>query len=542
MAANTEKSSDSDVAMDADGDPTYVPDSSSSDSEASVSYPMLVAARVSADDACTDPAGENCAHAVPACEDGKHSDIKGLTYSETITVGERTVPKPQKHVCLFCHKPQSRLSRHLGSQHGGEKALVPYLNARKGDEKKRELAKLRNAGDHQHNIGVLRNKEGTMVVKRRKRQDCTVDIDNFVTCPNCFGLFQKKDLYRHKCAEAQREHGPRRELARRGKLLLPVDGEEQDSERFLSFLHTMHGDHISIVAKNDRLIRALAKRQVKRHGFDKDRFGHIRNKVRELARLLLKLREVSRLPNGTLKDFLKPGMFGAIVESTKQVAGYCENEYIFKTPSLASKLGHSLKTCAEMLEAEGIENKDEQLVEDVRGYLKLHQMRWNEEISAHASRSLTHLKKSQGVKRIPLTKDVATLATHLNNLASESSKNLQKAIESKEIKEAWNSLSEITLTQIILFNRRRSGEASKLKLEDLNQQPTHDSDVLESLSDFEKKLCKRLSRIEIFGKRGRLVPILLAGKLKAALDLLVEKREAAGISPLNKFVFSLKVT
>ncbi|KAK7467855.1 hypothetical protein BaRGS_00036926, partial [Batillaria attramentaria] len=197
--------------------------------------------------------------------------------------------------------------------------------------------------------------------------------------------------------------------------------------------------------------------------------------------------DVAKLLEEPETDFLKPGMFGAIVESTKQVAGYCENEYIFKTPSLASKLGHSLKTCAEMLEAEGIENKDEQLVEDVRGYLKLHQMRWNEEISAHASRSLTHLKKSQG---------------------------------------------------IILFNRRRSGEASKLKLEDLNQQPTHDSDVLESLSDFEKKLCKRLSRIEIFGKRGRLVPILLAGKLKAALDLLVEKREAARISPLNKFVFA----
>ena len=76
--------------------------------------------------------------------------------------------------------------------------------------------------------------------------------------------------------------------------------------------------------------------------------------------------------------------------------------------------------------------------------------------------------------------------------------------------EAYKDLCEITLTQVILFNRRRQGEVSKMKLDDfLGCHHAEEGDIQESLSLLERKLCKALTRIEIIGKRGRTVPVIL---------------------------------
>ncbi|KAK7882120.1 hypothetical protein WMY93_028294 [Mugilogobius chulae] len=57
----------------------------------------------------------------------------------------------------------------------------------------------------------------------------------------------------------------------------------------------------------------------------------------------------------------------------------------------------------------------------------------------------------------------------------------------------------------------------------------HSQDALEdlgdALSDLEKKLCQHFRRLEIAGKRGRKVPVLLTPAMQEALDLLVSKRE-----------------
>ena len=47
------------------------------------------------------------------------------------------------------------------------------------------------------------------------------------------------------------------------------------------------------------------------------------------------------------------------------------------------------------------------------------------------------------------------------------------------------------------------------------------SDVIESLTEFEKALCAKLTRIEIIGKRGRIVPVILTAKMKQSVDMLL---------------------
>ncbi|KAK7907125.1 hypothetical protein WMY93_015737 [Mugilogobius chulae] len=70
----------------------------------------------------------------------------------------------------------------------------------------------------------------------------------------------------------------------------------------------------------------------------------------------------------------------------------------------------------------------------------------------------------------------------------------------------------------------------------------HSQDALEdlgdALSDLEKKLCQHFRRLEIAGKRGRKVPVLLTPTMQEALDLLVSKREMCGVVPENKYLFA----
>ncbi|GFR87870.1 hypothetical protein ElyMa_006087600 [Elysia marginata] len=62
-------------------------------------------------------------------------------------------------------------------------------------------------------------------------------------------------------------------------------------------------------------------------------------------------------------------------------------------------------------------------------------------------------------------------------------------------------------------------------------------EIASGLSLFEQKLASTLTRIEIRGKRGRKVPVLLTMKHKERIDCLLKYREQAGVSHENPFLF-----
>ena len=76
---------------------------------------------------------------------------------------------------------------------------------------------------------------------------------------------------------------------------------------------------------------------------------------------------------------------------------------------------------------------------------------------------------------------------------------------------SWRLLAESTLTLLIVFNRRRQGEVSKVKVADYQviRQSDLSQDVEQCLSQLEQKMCRLFARVEIVGKRGRTVPLLL---------------------------------
>ena len=68
---------------------------------------------------------------------------------------------------------------------------------------------------------------------------------------------------------------------------------------------------------------------------------HISNKMRELGRLLCEVRKDD--PGATLVHFLEPAGFNTIVCAARQIRKYNSDTNKYETPSLALKLGHSMK-------------------------------------------------------------------------------------------------------------------------------------------------------------------------------------------------------
>ncbi|KAK2904486.1 hypothetical protein Q8A73_011143 [Channa argus] len=63
-------------------------------------------------------------------------------------------------------------------------------------------------------------------------------------------------------------------------------------------------------------------------------------------------------------------------------------------------------------------------------------------------------------------------------------------------------------------------------------------DIAVGLSPFEQKMSKLYSRVEIMGKRGRKVAVLLNCEHLNSLTLLVDKRDACGVDKDNPFLFA----
>jgi hypothetical protein len=145
---------------------------------------------------------------------------------------------------------------------------------------------------------------------------------------------------------------------------------------------------------------------------------------------------------------------------------------------------------------------------------------------------------STSPKYLPLSKDVKSLTEYVNA-------ELQIAYDcliSNEDTVSYTKLSKVLMVSLILFNRRRSGEVQKISLKNvedgLKTNLSMDMFKLEDLGYIEKFLLKSLKRIEIMGKKGRGVPILLKTVHTNAIELLIEKREVMDIPEENPYLFA----
>jgi hypothetical protein len=317
-------------------------------------------------------------------------------------------------------------------------------------------------------------------------------------------------------------------------MLLPDTHEISTGLRDCVF-SLMQPDEFSIVARSDVMITSFGQRLFNKHSQHEHLYTFISTKMRELARFLVTAR---RLDSSViwLADCMVPGKFDCVIAAVRTLCGHTSSLNTFKTPSLALKIGHSLKKCASIAICECIKLNNEERRKQLEAFQYLCKKEWTAEVSSAALSTLSaaHMNKPM---LFPLAEDIQKLNGFLN---SESAR-LQSELQSSPSSETWSELAKVTLTATVLFNRRRGGEAERMLVKDYmsrNKNPLASTVIAACLSETEKVLCRLMTRVEIRGTRGRIVPVILTTTLQNAIDILIDKRSTCNVRETNPYLFA----
>ena len=442
----------------------------------------------------------------------------------------------KRFYCLFCSKPFSKMARHLESKHKDKPEVARAVTFPKGSKERRiQFSLLRNRGNRVHNNQVL--KKGKGIVIPRQQSSVPVNASDYMHCVNCEAYLKRKSLWRHmqRCHLHKKVKGLKPGKTRVQALCAyaqPVP--DSVNATFWKLVLNMQQDDVTDVVRKEQSILKLGEHLFNKHGHDVTKHDYIRQKMRETGRLVLQGKK-----NGKLKvvsDFFVPANFPYVIEAVKNVAGFNEETNKYKTPSLALKLGHNLKKMANIIECQLMISggDDDGDISNVRLFKQICDTKWNECVSSQALRTLSEAKWN-APQLLPFAEDVKKMHQYL----VIKRKACQTNLEEEQTKKHWAELAKTTLCEVILFNRRREGEVSKMSLAAFTLRDTSVThpDVELALSDLEKKLCKHFHRIEIRGKRDRKVPILLTPDMLASMELLVKTRRNCDVPDENLFMF-----
>lgn len=451
-----------------------------------------------------------------------------------------------KNYCFICGKPQSKISRHLRTHK--ENAEIVYVFSLPEDSKERKvlIEKMRNKGNFRHNTAVLQSGQGPLKVKRKPKARAVAGT--FINCMYCQGMFLRKQLWKHvRTCSCKPENTDLEKPPGRTKVLgLALANKsafyQQISSGVWKVINLMNQDDVASVIRNDFSIIQFAQSLYNKHGEDPTKYEYMRQKLREVGRLLLCLRTQFSIHN--LEEALKPANFQRVVQAVKIVAGFDEEKLFYQTPSLALKLGHTLHKISDIIHCHALMAEDEEMIKSTDTFNKLYSSKWSELVSCTALNTLSHAKYNKPLSHakynkpltLPFTEDVQSLHQHLKKAGENAFSNFKDDANPQ----TYAELAKVTLAQVIVFNRRRAGEVSKMKLRTFLERDStklHE-DVAMGLSKVEQKLCSYFSWIEITGKRGRKVAVLLAPNVMDALTLLASKREECGVCPTNVFLFA----
>uniref|UniRef100_K1PR58 Breast cancer type 1 susceptibility-like protein n=1 Tax=Magallana gigas TaxID=29159 RepID=K1PR58_MAGGI len=444
----------------------------------------------------------------------------------------------KQNICYYCEKPYSRISRHLIQVHNKEMEIAKILSfPKKSKERKTLWKEIVNKGNYKHNYDVMKNGNGEIVPKYRPRnttnnpepENC---FSSYAPCEFCLGSYKKTDLWKHQknCELKSSEKRSKANPIQMGKLLLPIVGTSKGF--YENIFIKMRDDAVKLEIQKDPLVLQFAERLYEKNGANLHQHQYISQRLRELGRLLIQLKS-DQTEITSIRTAINPINWDTLIHSIKTLAGLDEKKNTYKTPSLPLKLGHSLSKCAKILKTNAIieENDADRKIAD--NFLTLYQSDWEERISAHALATL-HNDKFNKPLLVPLAEDVVLLNSYLCTSAASLKESLKNGVDETK----YSELAEVCLAQIILFNRKRSGEAARITINQYNEGLTNkplNKEIEKSLSKFENELCKSHTRIEIKGKRGSKVPILLTSTLKDIVTILLKARKALKID--SEFIF-----
>jgi hypothetical protein len=437
----------------------------------------------------------------------------------------------KKQCCVFCKALVSKIGRHLEDVHTEEPEVCAFMAFKmKSKEKMKRMTLLRNRGNFNHNIEVLKTGEGSIICAKRPTTETS--YQQFYPCPSCLAFYSRHELWRHVRTCPFRSARPNEKvedvLSDSRSMLLNI---KTNDPRLAKLMSNMRADKVYDIISDDILIRSYAIFLLDAHAGDADK--HIRQKLRQLGTLVLLLRKDSENDSLLLSDVINPESFDLVIANVKTLG----------SNSLQLKLGASLRKIAALTVTQSLRHRftalSNELRESCEAFIAIYDGEWSSRISKQCLKKMYDLKMNKK-EELPLTSDMVKLTKKLKSLLEDGTKEVLE----NPTPENGRALSEAVLARLIMFNKRRGGEQAKMLLSTFlevtqSTQAAVNEEIFKSLSPFEQKLAETHTLIKIIGKRGRHVPVLLPPDAKQAMLALASKRKEIGILEENCYFFAL---
>ncbi|XP_027131229.1 uncharacterized protein LOC104929912 isoform X6 [Larimichthys crocea] len=455
-----------------------------------------------------------------------------VTVNTSQKKGKRTRNKPQ--YCVYCGKSNLKIARHLQRKHKDEADVAHAFSFPVGSKERKVLLEtLRNKGNWQHNLKVLEEGNGEIVTWKRPSEK--TPVSDYLPCQHCYAMFKRTELWRHektcRARKVDTKRGKRGRIQKTSSQLIPI---MKSSDGIQNLIHTMLQDKVTSQIRSDTMICKYGDTLFARKGREQSQHRYIARKMRELGRFVMAAKEIDKSVKG-LKDLCDPTKFNLTIKAVRRVSNYSTSTTEYAKPSTAVKIGFSLKGATETWIGHCLRTSDVLGEQKAKKFKELLESSWSSYVSTNAHSTMEQRRWNKE-DCVPLTEDVITLQNYLRKIEDESKAELKKSVSTT----AYKRLCESLLAQIIVFNKNREGEASRLTLETYLKADTApvNKDIYDTLSPMEKQMSHRLTRIVTRGKRGRKVPILLLERTRASLDFLIKKRSDVGILDDNPYLFA----
>ncbi|XP_075967677.1 M-phase phosphoprotein 8 isoform X1 [Anarhichas minor] len=448
----------------------------------------------------------------------------------------------KKHFCLYCKMAYTQIAKHLERKHAEETDVAHAIHFPKGSKVRQTLLdQIRNKGDYEHNCQVLKSGEGEIVTKKQVKNS-SVSVRDFLPCQHCFAFYRKTDLWRHERSCKARKGDPK--SSERTKRVHSAASRLLPMSEFLTggceeIIHIMHQDDVSRHIRNDPLICKYGNALSAKYYHDKSQFAYIAQKMRELGRFVVAVNELDKSVK-YLHEICLPSRFELAVEGAKKASGFDPSSSKFKTASLVSKIGYSLKRAAEIAFGESRMTEDSETESEVKKFIQLLDTKWNQCFSRKAlALSLKQEVKKVEVDKSTVTEDLIKLHRFITGEEEEARKELK---ESPNLS-TWKKLSEATLADVCLFNRGRVGNIGRMLLKTYISKKSRgtfvpSADQVRKSTKLELDLGSSFTSLELEGQYGRNMLVLLTERMVLSIDLLIENREQASVSKSNPYLFA----
>lgn len=434
--------------------------------------------------------------------------------------------------CPCCGKEQTRLTRHLKTKHHDRPEVQQILNKPDGSKEQQEgFNKLRKYG-----IDIYNRKQSTLETPTYIAERKGGDEQTLVQCSKCKGFYKRNLFYRHKevCT------GDTTDLPRKLELdaMKSVVITEHDKEFCSEILSRFHRDDVGNICRSDETLLTIGKRlfQVNKRKVEKDM--EIRKSVmqdmRQLARIYMAFK-IDVPTSESLGDMFIRGNFTALENAIDRVTKDADGKLKY---GLKNSIYYLLRTSVDYLKGYYRIREDDKKADDLDKFVAC--LVYHRDIvfgDASYAIEMSRLERLRIPEIQPLEDDIETMRNYTVDLI----KKLTCEYRYIDLHE-YITLRDALCSRITLYNARRGGEPSRLKVTNFTEAKSGrwtSSKLIEKLPDWERRLFDDILITYQPGKGTHLVPVLLPADCITGLDILCspEIRKRVKILDENIYLF-----